>query len=64
MHCARTCEKTETTRRGQPKGLVALKVMSMGKFQTMDGPAPSPPLFCATCEKPASMPCMTRQSGP
>jgi hypothetical protein len=64
VRCAplRTCEYTDTTRRGQPKALVALKVTSMGKFHTTDA---SPPLLLrATCEKPWSMPWHTRQSGP
>ncbi len=60
--CSLTCEYTATTRRGQPKALVALKVTSMGKFHTTDV---SPPLLLrATWEKPSSMPCTTRQSGP
>ena len=53
------------TRRGHPKGFVALNVQSTGKFHTIVGPPPAPaPFFCATCEKPASKPCITRQSGP
>ena len=58
----RTCEYTDTTSRGQPKGLVDLKVTSMGKFHTTDASPVLP--FCATCEKPWSMPCRMRHSGP
>ena len=57
-----TCENTDTTKRGQPNGFVDLKVTSMGKFHTTEA-SPVPP-FCATCEKPWSMPCRMRHSGP
>jgi hypothetical protein len=58
-----TCEYTETTARGHPCGLVVLNVTSIGKFHTTPlVPVPVP--FCATCEKPWSMPARMRQSGP